>query len=612
MRSSCVEATRGDSRFHRIVAVLMALLFALAFAMPAEAARKKKRQVKAYNPPYAAFVIDVNTGRVLHDTHSTALRHPASVTKVMTLYMLFEQMERGRFTMNSELRVSSEAARQAPSKLGLRAGTTISVEDAIKALITKSANDVAVVVAEAVAGDVETFAEQMTRKARSIGMTRTVFRNPSGLPDPEQVTTARDLATLGRAIQDRFPRQYSLFQTRNFEYDGWVYRNHNRLLGKVEGVDGIKTGFTRASGFNLLTSAKSDGRHIITVVLGGRSARARDVQVASLVETHLPRAVAGRRTPRTVEVAQAEVERPATPERPSAAVQQPRDLPAPRAATVPVPPATVAQVEAPRTSALPAPPARPRPAVIAETPVQADPGLTRARPLALASTGTGGTVQAAANPLALVGTTPRSPAQRLQPTQDLPPAREARLVPPGSVRYTNSLPTTPVDADERQPLPKTSDPALQKPEGKVETRVVQSQPIAAPLMQTPARPAPAVAETRPTPPAATAVAAPRPAQVSAAPAPAPTPRAATPAPRSGWVIQLAAADSETKARGILDSAIAKHRGLLSDAKPFTETVTKGNATLFRARFAGFDAAEEANKACNALKRTGFNCFAQRI
>lgn len=593
MRSSCVDVSpRETSRLHRAFALFLALLFALALAMPAEAARRKKqRVVKAYNPPYAAYVVDINSGRVLHDTNANALRHPASVTKVMTLYMLFEAMERGRFRPDSELRVSAEAARQSPSKLGLRAGSTIAVDDAIKALITKSANDVAVVVAEALGGDEERFAEMMTAKARQIGMSRSVFRNASGLPNPEQVTTARDLATLGRAIHDRFPRQYALFSTRSFEYDGSIYRNHNRLLGKVEGVDGIKTGYTRASGFNLLTSAKSDGRHIMTVVLGGRSARARDVQVASLVETHLPRAFAGRRmTPRTVEVA--EVDTDETPARTPV-----------RAAAAPVPPAPVAQPAAAQ------PPQRPRPAVIAETPQapSADPGLTRTRPLALASTGgSPNTMQAASNPLALVGTTPRNAPPRAAQQAELAPQREGRLVPPGSVRYTNALPTAPVEADERQPLPKSTDaaPTAQK----VEQRVAEArQAPPAPLMQTPARPAPQP-EARPATPVAAAAPQPRPAATSA---PAAQPAKAAPS-RSGWVIQLAAADSEAKARGILDTAIARNRSALREAEPFTESVTKGSSTLFRARFAGFDAQDEANRACKALKSTGFNCFAQRL
>ncbi len=256
---SLLRCVRMGGRLSAVVgAICVAAVTLAATVSPAEAARKKKR-VAGYNPPYAAMVVDAKTGRTLHAVNEDALRHPASITKVMTLYMLFEQMERGRFRMNSELRVSSYAASRPPSKIGVRAGETIEVEDAIKALITKSANDVAVVVAENIAGDEETFAEQMTRRARQLGMSRTTFRNASGLPDAEQVTTARDLTILARAIQERFPRHYALFQTRSFEYAGRAHRNHNKLLGRVEGVDGIKTGYTRASGFNLMTSAKADG-----------------------------------------------------------------------------------------------------------------------------------------------------------------------------------------------------------------------------------------------------------------------------------------------------------------------------------------------------------------
>ncbi len=192
--------------------------------------------------------------------------------------------------------VSPHAASQAPTKLGVKPGQTLEVEDAIKALVTKSANDAAVVVAENLAGTHEEFAEQMTRKARQLGMSRTVFRNANGLPDPEQVTTARDLITLGRAIQDRFPKYYTYFSTRVFHYAGASYRNHNRLLGRIEGVDGIKTGFIGASGFNVLTNVKTDDRHIVAVVLGGRSAASRDNRMAALVGDTLPRAYAGNRT----------------------------------------------------------------------------------------------------------------------------------------------------------------------------------------------------------------------------------------------------------------------------------------------------------------------------
>jgi D-alanyl-D-alanine carboxypeptidase len=273
--------------------------FLVALSSPAEA-RRRPKNTGGYSPPYAAMVVDAKTGRTLHAENEDALRHPASVTKVMTLYLLFEQLERGRISLATPLRVSANAAAQAPSKLGLGAGDTIEVEDAIQALVTKSANDVAVVVAENLGGSEEAFAAEMTRKARALGMSRTVYRNASGLPDPEQVTTARDLTILGRAVQERFPRYYRYFQTRVFHYAGSSYRNHNKLLGRIEGVDGIKTGFTRASGFNLMTNVKTDNRHIVAVVLGGRSGSSRDQAMAALVDANLPRAYAGARQGPTV------------------------------------------------------------------------------------------------------------------------------------------------------------------------------------------------------------------------------------------------------------------------------------------------------------------------
>jgi D-alanyl-D-alanine carboxypeptidase len=266
-----------------------------ALSSPADAARRKRSAAGGYTPPYAAMVVDAKTGRTLHAENADALRHPASITKVMTLYLLFEQLERGKIGLDTPLRVSANAASQAPSKLGLEAGETIAAEDAIKALVTKSANDIAVVIAEAIAGTEEEFAEQMTRKARALGMSKSVFRNASGLPDDEQVTTARDLTILARAIQDRFPRYYRYFQTRVFNFAGAAHQNHNKLLGRVDGVDGIKTGFTRASGFNLMTNAKTEDRHIVAVVLGGRSGSSRDRAMASLVQANLPRAFAGAR-----------------------------------------------------------------------------------------------------------------------------------------------------------------------------------------------------------------------------------------------------------------------------------------------------------------------------
>jgi D-alanyl-D-alanine carboxypeptidase len=283
-----------------VLTTVAGLVAAFTVVGPAEAKSKRNQARKShaarsggYSPPFAAFIVDANSGRTLHDVAANELRHPASVTKVMTLYMVFEQLERGTLSLDTELKVSARAAAQAPSKIGFRPGGTIEVEDAIKALVTKSANDVASTIAENLAGSEEEFAERMTRKARQLGMTRTVFRNASGLPDREQVTTARDLAILGRAIQDRFPRYYKYFQTRTFHYAGRVIGNHNRLLGKVEGVDGIKTGFTNASGFNLLTSARTNGRHVIGVVLGGKSGASRDQIMANLIRTNLAKASVG-------------------------------------------------------------------------------------------------------------------------------------------------------------------------------------------------------------------------------------------------------------------------------------------------------------------------------
>ncbi|MEA1831485.1 SPOR domain-containing protein [Methylobacterium durans] len=303
MRSvpSCSRTSRA------LPAALVAAAVLTALASPAEARRRHHhaRAGGGYNPPYAAMVVDVKTGKTLHAVNEDSLRHPASITKVMTLYMLFEQMERGRFALDSELTISARAAAQAPSKLGLRPGSTIEVEDAIKAIVTKSANDVACAIGENIAGSEERFAQMMTEKARALGMSRTRYANASGLPDADQITTARDLTILARAIQDRFPRYYRYFQTRSFAFRGRVIGNHNRLLGAVQGVDGIKTGYTRDSGFNLMTAAKSDDRQIVAIVLGGKSGASRDRIMADLVRSNLPRAYAGaRQTGAVVEVAE--------------------------------------------------------------------------------------------------------------------------------------------------------------------------------------------------------------------------------------------------------------------------------------------------------------------
>src|SRR6202171_236583 len=257
-------------------------------------ARQHQEARESYSPQFSSIIVDGNSGATLSANNPDASRHPASLTKIMTLYLLFERLDAGKMKLDTEMEVSEHASEQAPTKLGLRPGQTMRVEDAIKGLVTRSANDAAVVIAEAIGGDEDDFAKLMTRKARGLGMTRTVYRNASGLPDDVQVTTARDQATLGRAIQDRFPRYYRYFSTSAFNYHGQSIRNHNRLLGSVEGVDGIKTGYTEASGFNLVTSMRRGNRHLVGVVMGGRSGGSRDSIMRGLLAENLEQAATKR------------------------------------------------------------------------------------------------------------------------------------------------------------------------------------------------------------------------------------------------------------------------------------------------------------------------------
>jgi D-alanyl-D-alanine carboxypeptidase len=324
MVSRYIPLRRIGSRF---AAALTAAILVLA------AAALQTTPAQAYNPPYAAVVIDVKTGQTLHAENADATRFPASLTKVMTLYLVFEQLERGTIRLDTPLRVSARAANEPPSKLGLRPGSTITVENAILALTTRSANDVATAIAENLGGSVDAFTREMTRTARALGMQRTTFRNAHGLPNREQVTTARDMATLAIAVQDRFPQYYHYFSRRNFTFNGTTHRNHNRLLGRVTGVDGIKTGFIRASGFNLMTNARNNNRHVVAVVMGGRSGAHRDGIVERLVQNHMPRAYAGARQTPVMNV-------------PGAVAFVPNVLPPARPADIGVPPAAFASASA--------------------------------------------------------------------------------------------------------------------------------------------------------------------------------------------------------------------------------------------------------------------------
>ena len=271
------------------------------FSVVSVAAFLAQSAIPAAAAPYSDIVVDANSGAILHQTNPDATRHPASLTKIMTLYLLFEQLEAGKLKLDSQFKVSQTASEQSPTKLGLKAGSTIQVEDAIKGIVTRSANDASVVVAEAIAGDEETFAAMMTRKARALGMSRTIYKNASGLPNEQQITTARDQSILGRAIQERFPKYYKYFQTRSFTFRGQSIGNHNNLLGRVEGVDGIKTGYIRASGFNLVTSLHRGNRYMVAVVMGGSSAGSRDARMRELISQTVTTASTKRTAPMVAE-----------------------------------------------------------------------------------------------------------------------------------------------------------------------------------------------------------------------------------------------------------------------------------------------------------------------
>ena len=242
--------------------------------------------VSSAHAKYASFIINENTKRIYHNANADTRNYPASLTKIMTLYLVFDALKSKKISMSSKFKVSKRATRQPPSKLNLSAGSNITVKNAILALVTKSANDVATVIAENLGKSERNFARLMTRKAKKLGMTRTTFRNASGLPNRAQLSTARDMATLGIAIRKNHPKFFKLFKTKSFIYKGVKYTNHNNLLGSYSGTDGIKTGYTNASGFNLVASVERNGQRIIGVVFGGKKARSRDKHMVTLLNKY--------------------------------------------------------------------------------------------------------------------------------------------------------------------------------------------------------------------------------------------------------------------------------------------------------------------------------------
>jgi len=526
--------------------------------------------VASYTPPYADLVIDANSGAVLHAENADSLRHPASLTKIMTLYLLFEQLEAGKLRLDSRMEVSERAAQQAPSKLGLAPGQTIMVEDAIRALVTKSANDAAVVIAETIGGDEDAFARLMTRKARALGMTRTVYNNASGLPDEEQLTTARDQVTLGRAIQDRFPRYYAYFKTPSFVYQGHAIRNHNRLLGKVEGVDGIKTGYTRASGFNLVTSMRRGNRHIVAAVLGGTSGASRDARMRSLVEQHIASASASRTLAKITESNEPAI-----------------------AAAKPVEPVKLAEpkilTEQPKTAAALEP---------SKTPFE----QRFARADAMGST------DALESEEPAPGVTGAVPAtQSAAVLSRTPKPGSGELITPVKVK-TITVKAGNVQTAMLVPLVSHAPQASVAP-----ANFAQNAPaIGAPLPPPPGA-RPGVLGVLPVEPPANQGATYQ--MASAASVPAQLTAASTQAarkvdPRRPWMIQVGAFPKEDEAKERLREAKTVGKTIVAKAEPFTERVTKGSTELYRARFAGFDQ-DAAEAACKYFKRNEIACMATK-
>ncbi|MCB1384567.1 MAG: D-alanyl-D-alanine carboxypeptidase [Nitratireductor sp.] len=433
------------------------ILFMALFAVSGPAMAKQA---------YSGIVIDAKTGKVLYGHRADARAYPASLTKMMTLYLLFEAIDSGRVKMKDRVRFSSHAASMQPSKLGIKPGGSISVEQAIYSLALKSANDAAAAVGEHLGGSESKFAAMMTDKARQLGMKNTVFKNASGLPDSRQYTTARDMALLGIALREHFPQHYGYFSKRSYQLGKMKFGNHNRLLGQIRGYDGIKTGYTRDSGFNLVSSVEDRGRSIVAVVMGGRTGKSRNAQMTTLIQTYLPKASKGRDR---VIVARAPPGNPLT--------------------------ALMKLVK--RTAPVP----QPRPETIDEPQAV----LAYSQP----------------EPLPVIGPVP--------------------------------VPEQPASTDHT-----------------VTASIAPSEPVGSP-------PQDDAADIR--------------------------------AAISGWHVQIGAMPSKESALARLEKARSALPGTFDRVTNYTETVTSGGETLYRARFAGFASKDAAWGACAKLKKARFDCLA---
>jgi D-alanyl-D-alanine carboxypeptidase len=564
---------------------------------------------------HAALILDANTGAVLHDVDGDESRHPASLTKMMTLYLTFETLDSGRLKMSDKLTISEAAASVAPSKLDLDPGDQIAVSDAIRAVITKSANDIAVALAEKIGGSEANFVRLMNARALEIGMSRTHYENASGLPNSDQITTARDMATLALHLQDDFPEYYPLFATRVFSYGGKSFRNHNTMLNSFAGIDGIKTGYTRASGFNLVTSWHRGDRHLIGVVFGGDTAGERNAEMrvllmrmasrASSVKTRKSMLLArlksepkmaqrpAKRKPALVEIAEASpvaARKPSAPEplNPSADTTETpihvfkvHAVPmVPRARRAPASPDETTDMEdsgrtpdrAPNPS--PAAPSRTDMDRVAEAPAQSASGAEVApiRPFAPANLAASGTSPAdsslseqatppAGNRIAMLGASDAPPAAAMAPETETPQAS-----PPPRAKTANRAKAKAAKAAVPRPTP-----------------VIRGLPPSTLGAQASSLNGASGQENFE----------PR--------------RSAAQGPVGRYAVQIGAYVSIDDAQRALSNVQGRAGRLLAGVSSVTNPATKDGHQVYRARFTGFDATR-ATSTCNALRRQSVDCF----
>ncbi len=605
-----MQYSRNLGRGRLLQAIVAGLIVCVGWASPADAAKRHHhRHARSHavvtredgggslasSPRYAAYVVDDKTGRVLYAKNADAPRHPASLTKMMTLYILFEELDRKRMSMSTPLKVSARSSSQAPSKLGLRPGQTIEVEDAIRALVTKSANDVAATIAENIGGTEEAFARRMTRTARRLGMNGTTFFNASGLPNNNQWTTARDMVILGRALAERYPGYYRYFSTRSFAWGNQVIGNHNKLLYRMEGIDGIKTGYTGASGFNLVSSLRRDNRHVVAAVMGGSSGRERDDHMISLLNTHVSSASTGgkvssvfREVGRSADASDEDAPIGLAAAEMPAALPVPTPAPAPQQIAQLTPPQPASS--APMPLAAPAPKPAAEPLAYAAEPAPSLPSPAPSRPnqprIAASDVVPIGRADEPARASDQHGAAVAMARAILLPQSGRPAGVAAAPQPVKTVSIAVPVQTAPAVVHDETPPSLATATVTQSEVDRIVTGSTPRRDEAAP-----ARVATAVvpAPTAPTAPAATLAS----------------------SVRTGWLVQIGAYDQESKAREALADARAKGGRSLASAEGFTETVGGPGSGLWRARFGGFADQSAADGACRALKQKKFACLALR-